>query len=142
MAELARRVIAGEQDFDLALREFIDTFDGLAEGHSAAIAEPPARLPPLEDAYLAATAEHLARMHGLPVPDWAETRGLDLQRPYFAGGLESLKALLHVESPTAFRRRMLFVSGNALFRPHAANSQTGGRGQEPQSVGRSPWQPI
>ena len=58
-------------------------------------------------------------MHALATPDWAVGRGLDLQHPFFAGGLESLKALLQVESPTAFRRRMLFVSGNALARPHA-----------------------
>jgi hypothetical protein len=37
--------------------------------------------------------------------------------PFFAGGLESLKATLFVQSPTAFRRRMLFVSKNALDRP-------------------------
>jgi hypothetical protein len=32
-------------------------------------------------------------------------------------GLESLKAILTVESPAAFRRRLLFVGKDALDRP-------------------------
>ena len=35
-----------------------------------------------------------------------------MHSPFFAGGLESLKASLLVESPVAFRRRMIFVSAN------------------------------
>ena len=77
----------------------------------------PVPLDDLRDAYLGATAEHLARRYDLDVPAWAETYGLALRRPFFAGGLESLKALLTVESPAAFRRRLLFVSKNALDRP-------------------------
>jgi hypothetical protein len=38
-------------------------------------------------------------------------------RPFFAGGLEDLKATLLVESPVAFRRRMLFVGKDVLDRP-------------------------
>jgi len=114
--EVARRVAAGQQAFDPAVREFLDSFYLRTETRKAAIADAPDLLEPLRDAYLAAVAEHLAQVHGLDVPAWAEHRGLDLARPFFAGGLESLKALLHVESPTAFRRRMLFVSKNALSR--------------------------
>lgn len=39
-----------------------------------------------------------------------------LRRAYFAGGLESLKAVLLVESPTPLRCRQTFVSANALSR--------------------------
>jgi hypothetical protein len=66
-------------------------------------------------------AEHLARSYGLPVPAWSETHGNALTRPFFSGGLESLKAVLTVESPTAFRRRLLFVSKDALSRPRLAS---------------------
>jgi hypothetical protein len=121
---VAERVQRGEQAFDPALLEFLDYFHANPEGRVAAIAEPP---PPLDDdvrdAYLAAVGEHLARCYGLEVPAWTETRGLTLQRPFFAGGLESLKAVLTVESPTAFRRRMLFVSKDALFRPRTEASE-------------------
>jgi hypothetical protein len=42
-------------------------------------------------------------------------RGLATE-PFFATGLESLKATLWVESPTAFRRRMLFVGRDVVTR--------------------------
>jgi len=76
----------------------------------------------VKDAYLAAVAEHLARSFGLPIPDWSEAQGNRLTRPFFAGNLESLKALLFVQSPTAFRLRMLFVSKDALSRPRLAKT--------------------
>jgi hypothetical protein len=53
----------------------------------------------------------------LPIPEWSETHGNGLHEPFFAGGLQSLKGVLTAESPTAFRRRLLFVSKDALSRP-------------------------
>ncbi len=107
----------GDQAFDAALHEFLDHFYANPDEREASLRVQPIALDDLRDAYLAATAEHLARRHGLEVPPWTETCGLSLRQPFFAGGLESLKALLTVESPAAFRRRMLFVSKNALSRP-------------------------
>jgi hypothetical protein len=115
--EVANRAADGKQGFDLALREFLDSFHANAEQRKAAIQQQPQALDPLRDAYIAAVAEHLARCYRLDIPEWAETQGMDLKRPFFAGNLESLKARLMVESPTAFRRRMLFVSKDALSRP-------------------------
>ena len=117
LREVARRVKSGEEDFDLAIREFLDSFYANSERRAAAIAGRPELIDPVRDAYIAAVAEHLARTHGLPVPEWTETQGNELHRPFFAGGLESLKGVLLAESPTAFRRRLLFVSENALSRP-------------------------
>jgi hypothetical protein len=105
------------QEFDAALREFLDTFYANPELRQEALRERPIRIDDLHDAYLAATAEHLARCHDMVPPEWSEQYGRKLKRPYFAGGLESLKARLTVESPAAFRRRLLFVSKNALSRP-------------------------
>ena len=120
--EVATRVARGEQDFDPALREFLDTFYAKPATRAEAIRDHPPALDELRDAYIAAVAEHLARSYDIPVPDWAETQGMDLKQPFFAGGLESLKAILTVESPTAFRRRMLFVSKDALSRPHGTDT--------------------
>ena len=117
LAEVARRVLAGEDEFDPCLREFLDHFylsDDAERQRS--IAARPSAMDPLRDAYIAATAEHLARRWQLPVPAWTDDHGFALVRPHFSGGLESLKAILTVESPTAFRRRLLFVSANALDR--------------------------
>jgi hypothetical protein len=115
--EVSVRVSSDEQAFDPAVREFLDYFYSNPAEREASLSAKPISLDDLRDAYLGATAEHLARRYDLPIPPWAETYGLALKRPFFAGGLESLKALLTVESPTAFRRRMLFVSKNALDRP-------------------------
>lgn len=116
--EVSRRAAAGEQAFDPALREFLDTFYANPDAREAALSMRPLTLDALRDAYLAAVAEHLARWYGLAIPEWSESYGMGLKRPFFAGGLESLKAVLFVQSPTAFRRRLLFVSKDALSRPH------------------------
>jgi hypothetical protein len=122
LREVAARAASGQQDFDPALREFLDTFYANPDERRHAIALQPQPLDDLRDAWLAAVAEHLARSFNLPVPDWSEAHGNKLRLPYFAGGLESLKAILFVQSPTAFRRRMLFVSKNALSRPRLAEA--------------------
>jgi len=54
------------------------------------------------------------------VPAWTEEPERFLREPLFAGGLESLKAILIVESPSAFRRRIIFISADGLSRPHRA----------------------
>jgi hypothetical protein len=100
-----------------SLREFLDSFYSNADARQRAIEERPDSLDAVHDAYVAAVAEHLARVYGLPIPAWSEVHGNGLREPFFAGGLESLKGVLTAESPTAFRRRLLFVSKDALSRP-------------------------
>jgi hypothetical protein len=117
LGEVVRRVKAGERTFDPSLREFLDSFYANPNQRPRAIEERPASLDAVHDAYVAAVAEHLARVYGLPIPEWSEGHGNGLREPFFAGGLESLKGILVAESPTAFRRRLLFVSKDALSRP-------------------------
>ncbi|MBR1188790.1 hypothetical protein [Bradyrhizobium sp. AUGA SZCCT0160] len=117
LGEVVRRVKAGEQKFDPSLREFLDSFYTNTESRQRAIEDRPASIDAVHDAYVAAVAEHLARVYGLPIPEWSETHGNGLREPFFAGGLQSLKGVLLAESPTAFRRRLLFVSKDALSRP-------------------------
>jgi hypothetical protein len=117
LCEVARRVNRGEQQFDTAVLEFLDSFYANPELRLSAIEVRPELIDALHDAYLAAVAEHLAKSYRLPVPEWTETQGNDLHEPFFAGGLETLKGILVAESPTAFRRRLLFVSKDALSRP-------------------------
>ena len=117
LREVIRRVKSGEQKFDPSLREFLDSFYADAESRQRAIEEQPDSIDTVHDAYVAAVAEHLARAYGLPIPEWSEIHGNGLREPFFAGGLQSLKGVLTAESPTAFRRRLLFVSKDALSRP-------------------------
>jgi hypothetical protein len=117
LADVARRVLAEQQAFDPALREFLDEFYAHPEHRQDALREGPALIEDVKDAYLAAVAEHLAGRYGLDLPPWADGHGRPLSRAFFAGGLESLKAILTVESPAAFRGRLLFVGKDALDRP-------------------------
>ena len=117
LREVVRRVEAGEQKFDPSLREFLDFFYANAHARQQAIEERPDSIDAVHDAYTAAVAEHLARIYELPIPEWTEVHGNGLREPFFAGGLQSLKGVLVAESPTAFRRRLLFVSKDALSRP-------------------------
>jgi hypothetical protein len=113
---------------DAFLREFLDTF--YLERDAGVRAAMLSREPPLGNddrvnAYLAAVAEHLAFREHLPVPPWATSKARFLKRPFFPAGLESLKATLLVESPTAFRRRMIFVGADPLYRPRRDTSGIG-----------------
>ena len=120
LAEVAQGSASGDA-FDRCLANFLDEF--LAAPNAAALAATPVLLAPLlgepglvQDAYLAATAEELARAHQLPVPAWTAAEGRALHRPWFASPLAALRTGLLLESPPAFRARNLFVSENALTR--------------------------
>ena len=112
---------AGGDSFDRCLANFLDDF------YATPMPEALADLPPLlasvsremghvQDAYLAATAEELARRFDLPSPGWTAGENRHLHQPWFASPLASLRAVLLLESPPAFRSRNLFVSDNALSR--------------------------
>ncbi len=120
LAEVAELALGGDS-FDLCLAEFLDDFRAAPAGE--ALAGTPPLLAPrfgelgqVQDAYLAATAEELAREFALPVPAWTDGEERRLHRPWFASPLASLRAVLLLESPAGFRARNLFVSENALTR--------------------------
>jgi hypothetical protein len=120
LAEVASRAASGDS-FDRCLANFLDEF--YAAPQAAALAEPPALLAPqfggtgcVQDAYLAATAEELARRFDLPTPAWVASDQRALHTPWFATPLAALRAVLLLESPAGFRSRNLFVSEDALSR--------------------------
>ncbi len=120
LAEVAALTAQGDA-FDRCLANFLDEF--YAGPNAAALADTPALLAPqfgdtgrVQDAYLAATAEELARRFSLPQADWTVGEDRQLHRPWFATPLAALRAVLLLESPPAFRARNLFVSENALSR--------------------------
>ncbi len=120
LAEVAALAAQGDS-FDRCLANFLDEF--YAAPHAAALTGKPELLAPaagdlgrVQDAYLAATAEELARQFLLPTPGWTDDEARKLHRPWFASPLAALRAVLLLESPPAFRARNLFVSENALAR--------------------------
>ena len=125
IAEVAGCASTASRAFDATVREFLDSWQSMsALDRKAALGEEPVRIGTVQDAYLAALAEHLALESHEPAPPWSERCERFLTEPYFAGGLESLKALLLVESPLAFRRRLIFISADALSRPRRAFDQS------------------
>jgi hypothetical protein len=112
---------ADGDSFDRCLSNFLDGF--YAAPTDEALADAPVLLAPrfgdigrVRDAYLAATAEELARSFSLTLPGWTFDDQRQLHRPWFATPLAALRALLLLESPPGFRSRNLFVSANALSR--------------------------
>ena len=118
IAQVAARAAEEACTFDPSVREFLDQWQLMSpEQRTARLEDEPQRLSGVKDAYLAAVAEHLALSERLPVPAWTEQPDRFLSEPFFASGLESLKAILLVESPLAFRRRLIFISADGLSRP-------------------------
>ena len=120
LAEVADRCLEGAT-FDHCLADFLDGF------YRAPAAEPLSKEPLLlaprfgeagrvQDAYLAAVGEELARRFALPQPTWAGGDTRRLRRPWFAMPMAAVRAVLILESPAPFRSRNLFVSENALSR--------------------------
>lgn len=120
LAEVAELAERGDS-FDRCLANFLDEF--YASSNAVALTERPALLAPhfgelgrVQDAYLAATAEELARARNFSAPAWTADEDRKLHHPWFASPLAALRAILLLESPPAFRSRNLFVSENALSR--------------------------
>jgi hypothetical protein len=120
LADVAQFTLTGDS-FDRCLANFLDEF--YAAPKADALADTPPLLAPtlgetgqVQDAYLAATAEELAWAHQFVVPAWTAAETRKLHRPWFASPLDSLRAVLLLESPPAFRARNLFISENALTR--------------------------
>jgi hypothetical protein len=120
LAAVAQLTLDGEP-FDRCLANFLDEF--YAAPDAGALIDAPALLAPtlgeqgqVQDVYLAATAEELARGQNFSPPEWVIDETRKLHRPWFASPLAALRAVLLLESPAAFRARNLFVSENALTR--------------------------
>jgi hypothetical protein len=119
LAEVAQDTLDGES-FGMSLANFLDGFYFKPAGE--ALLETPATLKgkveegEVKDAYLAATAEELARRYKYKMPEWIWEEERKLHRPWFAPSPQSIRGILILESPVGFRSRNLFVSENALSR--------------------------
>ena len=105
LAELAR----GESTSHTlaALSDFIVTVDRTE--FEVAFSDPPcALLSQWQLAYVASMIEHAASLRRVAIPGWAREVP-PLGKPYFASELLSLRLHLLAHSPSAFRRRNIFV---------------------------------
>lgn len=116
LAEVAQRINSGAA-FDFALSEFLDQFYGNPAHRQAMISEEPAQLADTrQHAMLGAVGEHLARRWNLAVPSWTDSEARFLHEAFFTTPIQNLKAMLLVQSPQAFRRRMIFTEAEPLRR--------------------------
>jgi hypothetical protein len=108
------------ENFSLAFRDFLDGFyEGPAEDKLRV--EPADLRTTLNDggyanAYLAGTAEYLARCFKLTVPRWSLNPARIADEPRFAMKTHEGRMFLLLESPPEFRARNIFISADALTR--------------------------
>ena len=121
LGEVSSAVIAGTKSFGFAIDEFLDTFyldhpDKLRQQRR--IDDPPAIVgDAFVDSWIGAVGEHLARRWGLSVPAWTRRPAhYALSLPRFVPDSVALRRTLIVESPPAFRSRLLFTFVEPLQR--------------------------
>jgi len=118
LAGIPGRVVSGE-DFQVAVRDFLDEFKLLPDGDAmaAAIEREPERLDdPRFNAYLGALAEHLTIHSGLPRPQWCLAKDRFLERFWFVSPTPGFRAVSLAQAPAAFRRRGVMVPRRSLER--------------------------
>jgi hypothetical protein len=121
LAEVASIARIDGSAFAMALDEFVDEFY-LDHPHKAAQqrrldAIPEAVGDAAIDAWIGAAGEHLAQRWGLAVPHWTQRAvHFALETPVFVPASRALRGVLIVESPPAFRSRMIFTRAEPLAR--------------------------
>ena len=65
-------------------------------------------------AFLAATADYLARANGIQTPGWALKEDLILDDPWFSEELPEVRLLLLRDTPSAFKDKNVFVFDSAF----------------------------
>ncbi len=121
LAQVAAVARTNRSDFAMALDEFVDEFyldhpDKVAQqARLDPIPEPVGD--PLADAWIGAAGEHLALRWGLRIPDWTQRAAhFALEQPHFLPDARSMRGLIIVESPPAFRARLIFTRAEPLAR--------------------------
>jgi hypothetical protein len=121
LAEVAHLSRAQIADFAMAINEFMDEFylDHPAKAAQQLRINPLPEIvgDPCIDAWIGAAGEHLAQRWGLRVPAWTQRPAhFALEKPVFMPDSRALRGVLIVESPPAFRSRLLFTRAEPLDR--------------------------
>jgi hypothetical protein len=117
LKEVVDRTLEGYGFVD-AISEFLDEFypSGPAERQRMIGEKPGLTGVAFQDAYVGAVAEHLARRWGLEIPTWVDDPHRFLDKPRFPDYMELAKPVFLRDSPTAFRRRLIFTEAEPLRR--------------------------
>ena len=116
LAEAAAVALAGDKPFAHAVDEFLDAFY-LDRRQDRLDAAPATTEDALQDAWLGAVGEHLARRWCLGIPAWTDRpQHFQMTTPAFFPPSAPLRGYLYFESPPAFRRRRIFTVPEPLQR--------------------------
>jgi hypothetical protein len=121
LAEVAQIATINPSAFPVALDEFVDEFyldypNKIAQQRRLN-SIPQSGGSPLIDAWVGAAGEHFAQRWGLKVPGWTQREfHFALQDPVFLPSDLALRGVVIVESPPAFRSRLIFTRAEPLAR--------------------------
>jgi hypothetical protein len=121
LAEVAQIASMNPSEFPVALDEFVDEFyldypNKMAQQQRLDSA-PQSVGSPLIDAWIGAVGEHLAQRWRLKMPDWTQRDfHFALHDPVFLPSEIALRGVVIVESPPAFRSRLIFTRAEPLAR--------------------------
>jgi hypothetical protein len=121
LADVAQIARKNPSAFPMALDEFVDEFYLDHPNKSAQQKRldpiPESATNPVIDAMIGAAGEHLAHRWDLKVPRWTQREfHFALHEPVFLPPEPALRGLLIVESPPAFRSRLIFTRAEPLAR--------------------------
>ena len=116
-AEVARALASGGDPL-IPIRDFVDDYRRTASAARPRLSQQEPRLTGdvRFDAYLAAMAEHFALQEGYPPPEWVEGQGRFLHRAWFREPREGFWPMALVQTPPAFRRRLVFIEESEFER--------------------------
>lgn len=117
LVQAARRILDGTPLRD-SVADFLDDLRFARNDQDGAdrIREAPPTVDPHTDAYLAGVAEHVATTRGLRAPPWTRHPSRFLDHFWWPSATRALHARALVESPSAFRRRGIFIGRTTLQR--------------------------
>lgn len=105
LAEAADRLASGAH-IPFVIKEFMDEWR--KQPSVEKLECEPVLVNAITDAFLGGVAEHLSQEMDEMPPDWAWQPCRFLTRPMFWGKTRSLREILLLETPSAFRRRLIF----------------------------------
>src|SRR5271168_5285167 len=107
--ETKERMLAMPDHWQVPFMDFVDDFRRTKD--PSVLNEPFQLNHEHWDALLASTIEYLCQEQTMEPPYWVKNVPACTE-PWFVSGMESLRAIALVESPSAFRARKIFILAN------------------------------
>lgn len=123
LRDVAERVLQFKTGFDQTLRDFLHQFNLDGRPATSLMEEPrymqfasgvDSEKGLLQDAMLAALAEHFCTIAQVEPPEWCHEITRFLNTPWFALDSDEGKVFLMCETPPSFKKRNIFITGDSF----------------------------